>query len=195
MEFAPPPQLQSIDVLGSLLRGQSMSNQMTLQNQQVAEGTLKLDQLKQMMRFRQAIMGGITGQPAQQQPDGYSPPQTAPQPGSGGYGAQSASGPTGGIQNGPQASVAHNPYSPTAYSIPAPYQSQLSGGTLDAVAAIDPEMSKSLDARQKAAEAERDAKVKFAQGQAQPYLATVAGGIRTPNPAIFVGRNQGLHPQ
>jgi len=93
------PPMQYPDLLGSYVRGQMIPGAQQLQQQDITKGQLGIDQLR-IALGNQQMYQDIARQSLQGQ--GY---LGGPQPGSQSMGAQSASGPTGGIQSGPQASV------------------------------------------------------------------------------------------
>ena len=96
-QFNPPPNL-----LASYLQGQMAPLQMQQAQQQVQQGGLQIDQLRlalQNQRMYQQYAQGLIGTPGSQA-----------------NGAQSAAGPTGGVQNGPQSGVSQTPNSGASMS-------------------------------------------------------------------------------
>jgi len=101
MEFYAPQFQPTADILGSYLRGRQTAIQNSQQNQlgaqQLEQGQLSLDQSRialQLLQQRMSDADNIFG--------GQQPPAAGTAP----AGAQYGGGATGGIQNGPQASVA-----------------------------------------------------------------------------------------
>lgn len=148
-QFIPPP-----DMLAAYVRGQMAPGAIQGQQQELTEGRLRIDQLRLALQKQ-----GIINQAALGQMGGGSPQQPGPlaagaqmagdgQPsGPVGAGAQNLSGPTGGIQNGPQGALAA-PTQPLGISSGSFFPSD---GSLRALGMVAPEAVKGMMEGQDAA--------------------------------------------
>ena len=173
MDYQAPQPLQSIDVIGSLLRGNNAAASMQ-------ENQLKLAQLRMAMGRQQTLQdyasGILTG-------------------GNGG-GAQNAGAPTGGIQTGPQGAVTTG----ASHDQPAALPASTQGLSPTATQGVDPrhafaielltsgDVGKGLTA-QAAAQKDQIERQKLAAAPITDSLKMLAG---SPNPGALLLNNPSL---